>query len=739
MRPLSRPAAVSVRGVSLALRRRADESRPTAVPGVQGREVVSETVPDAGAASPSSPRATNWSVRAASAPGEGAADRAQAIRSTHDHLSFQARGQRPGPNAEGSQRRSQLRQHRRRSSRTAFTDDEHLRPGEAVNERCPRASVMLPAVHPGADLPPLQQRALAEKRTGKFSFVSDPSQRSSRDVYGHEVPNNTPKPKLPMWASSLTSPALGKVRLTEESWISLDARGVLGEDVTAQFVRWLHESVLPANSVLREQLETNVLLDLRLATARGVYAKKAFKRGDVVLTIPLLSATSSDAPSCTAWLCLNRETLAKYSTAAQQRVGLPSYDTVKQVLSVRQSSFDPIPHPLFLDQVCAALLLACEKADGAASPLYPYLRLLDSAELFEDETIKELHLGVLEPTTHMEYDEHVKRFRHYMRKLHAVWWAAYESATGRGPGADVAGAAGDRADTTDALASSVPILRIDGEDSAASVTVDTEGRRYQDVGNMTVVPADAKVSGADASAARMAWKPPPSLEDMAWALRVLLSRQKTLPHLRVDRAAFERVQEESIEGEVLDAFGKAVMKGKYAFYQHVLRAIDEDRLHVNEVDPTAIPTIVPLLDMVSHPPGGVPNVSFTVERVERTGGGSGSTTEVGTSPHRGDLASGKPKSASPSYQVVVRATDDIEEDEELTVSYVKCYSVAYTLYRYGFLPLSRREDDVATLLQANNVDGNLRPAPKSGSSPSSLSKEGVMWALRRWWPSVFAT
>lgn len=608
-----------------------------------------------------------------------------------------------------------------------------------MNERDPRASEMLPVVHPGAELPPLPQRALTEKRTGKFSFVSDPSQRSTRDVYGHEVPNNTPKRKLPMWASSLTSPALGKVRLTEESWISLDARGVLGEDVTAPFVRWLCESVLPANAVLREQLETNVLLDLRLATARGVYAKKAFKRGDVVLTIPLLSATPSAAPSCAAWLSLNSETLAKYSTAAQQRVGLPSYDTVKQVLSVRRSSFDPIPHPLFLDQVCAALLLACEKADGEESPLYPYLRLLDSAELFDDEAIKALHLGVLEPTTHMEYDEHAKRFRHYMRKLHAVWWAAYESATGRGPGADVAGAAGDRAGAAAALASCVPILRIGGEPSATSVTVDTQGRCYQDVGSKAVVSAAANVSDVDASAARMAWRPPPSLDDMTWALRVLLSRQKTLPHLRVDRAAFERVRDENVEGEALDAFGKAVMKGKYAFYQHVLRAIDEDRLHVNEVDPTVIPTIVPLLDMVSHPPGGVPNVSYTVERVERTGEGSDSTSEVGTSLHRGDLTSGKSTSASPSYQVVVRATDDIEEDEELTVSYVKCYSVSYTLYRYGFLPLSRREDDVAALLQANNVDGKLRPAPSSGSSPSSLSKDSVMSALRRWWPSMVAT
>ncbi|GET91104.1 hypothetical protein, conserved [Leishmania tarentolae] len=339
----------------------------------------------------------------------------------------------------------------------------------------------------------------------------------------------------------------------------------------------------------------------------------------------------------------------------------------------------------------------------------------------------------------MEYDEHVKRFQHYMRRLHAVWWAAYASATGQGSGAEVASEAAPRADTTATLGSSVPTLGVDEEGSATLVTIDTEGIDSKDIGNRAVVPADAKASNMDSSAAQMAWRPPPSVEDMVWALRVILSRQKVLPHLRVDRTALAHVREENVEGEVLDSFGKAVMKGKYSFYQHILHAIDEDRLHVNEVDPTAIPTLVPLLDMVSHPPGGVPNVSYTVEKVEGTGEGADALlVDVNESSDRAALMRGKSPRAPPCYQLVVRATDDIEEDEELTASYVKCYSVAYTLYRYGFLPLSRREDDVAALLEANRVDGNTRPVPTGGSSPSSLSRDCVRSVFRSWWPSMFA-
>ncbi|KAG5471323.1 hypothetical protein LSCM1_01402 [Leishmania martiniquensis] len=720
--------------LSLSLRGAADENRPGVTPRRDDWNAVGEEL--SGGASVTSRQPTSANSSSASDLGDDVTDGLRERRVPRLDDPYVAKWRCAGPQSFEGQQRAPRQRQRQRSLHTKLATNDRVREGMAAGERQPAASERPPLVHPGAILPPLTQGAHAERRAGKFSFLSDPKQRAGLDVYGHEVPGNTPKPMLPMWASSLTSPALGKVRLVEESWISRDARGVLGEELSAPFVRWLCERVLPPDAALREQLEANVLLDLRLATARGVYARRAFKKGDVVLTIPLLRGTPNTPLSSTPWLTLNSETLATNSVAAQQRVGRPSYETVKRIISVRRSSFDPIPHPVFVDQVCAALLLACERADGEHSPLYPYLRLLDAAELFDDDAIKALHLGVLEPMTHMEYGDHVLRFRHHLRQLHAAWWAAYDLAAGQRPDAEIAKAETDGVAGATVPDVSVPVARIDVEDTAVPLSVDAKSRSGRQAGEGAVASAASTAPDVDASATRTVWKPPPSLEDMEWALRIVLSRQKVLPHLRVNRAAFERAQTENVEGEELDAFGRAVMRGKYAFYQYGLRAIDEERLHMKEADPTGIPTIVPLLDMVNHPPGGVPNVSYTVEKVG--GGGDESTLGAKAVPSSGGAASDPSVGGSPSFQVVVRAVDDIEEDEELTLSYVKCYSVAYTLYRYGFLPLSRREDDMAALLQANGLDGNMRPARDSASSPSSARQGSVMSAVRRWWSSVLA-
>lgn len=658
--------------------------------------------------------------QAGSSGAQGVADRVRTGRSPHLNPAYQTTRQRP---------------HRHRARGTTFAGEAEWDAQNADDAASSSRADNLPMVHPGADLPPLPHGRLAEKRVGKFSFVSDPSERTPKGFYGHEVPNNTPKPKLPMWASSLTSPALGKVRLVAESWISQDARGRIDAATTAQFVQWLRESAAPAASLLGAQLQTNVQLDLRRSTARGVYAKRAFCKGDVILAIPVSTADGGASSTAgTPWLTLNSETLERNSEAAapHQRPGLPSYETVKAVLSARRSELDPIPHPLFIDQVHAALLLACEKADGAASPLFPYIRLLDPAELFDDEAIKERHLGVLEPMTHMEYGEHVSRFRHYVRELHAAWWAAYsaqvQGAVAEQPEATAAGggvSAGHRAGATvgPAMLTAAPPLPIHKTAAAADTTASEVDAPAP------TPPADSLPDTTPASTAPTATsaKPPPSLEDMEWAFRVVLSRQRILPHLRVDRAPYEKIEQETVEGEELDALGKAIMKGKYAFYKHVLRAVDEDRLHVNEVDPSGIATVVPLLDMLSNPPGGVPNVAYALERMDAApiaAAGSGSDAAA-LSQDRVKQERRLHTGSASAYHVVVRAIDDIDEDEELTVAYTKCYSVAYTLYRYGFLPLARREDEVAALLHANGV----------GDSRLTASGSGVLSALRRWWSS----
>ncbi|KAK7201901.1 SET domain containing protein [Novymonas esmeraldas] len=704
MRRVSERAALAAaRVVHIPIRHRPHNGHSSSSPGTETTMPVSNSSTESHAGTSAAPREGHLSHKAPASGVAGADDsddgpaRVRAGRSPHLNPSYHANWQRPGQ--------------RRRAPRTTFADATHS--GE---EGRPSAAP-LPMVHPGAALPPLRHGALAEKRVGKFSFVSDPSQRAGRDHYSNEVPNNTPKSKLPMWASSLTSPALGKVRLSEESWVSRDVRGVVDAADTAAFVQWLCDTVVPGDAVLRGQLETHVLLDLRRATARGVYAKKAFKKGEVVLSIPVSVAAPDSELGSGAWLTVNSEVLERCSNAAQQRPGLLSYDAVLRILSVRRSSFDPIPHPIFVDQVCAALRLACERADGEASPLYPYLRLLDPAELFDDDAIAALHLGVLDPMTHLEYTDHTRRFRHYVRELHKAWWAAYEAATGRGPDG-AATTTATRATAASVPQFSVPTLPVSELRTSASPDPLAASQSGDQLQERDAVCSGASLPSPPVAAADVVQKPPPSLEDVEWALRTVLSRQRMLPRLRVHRAPFERLRDENVEGEELDLFGAAVMRGKHAFYTHVLRAVDEDRLRVNEVDPTAVPTVVPLLDMLSHPPGGVANTSYSVEAAEEGSSGDGIASST----------------TSSTFRVVVRATDDIEEDEELTLPYVKCYSVAYTLYRYGFLPLSRREDDVAAVLRANRVDGNIQtPSVLDRVSDTSA---GASSSVKTWWSSL---
>ena len=697
------------------------------------------------------------------------AERVTSGRSPHLNAAYQAKWQRTSAKPSSSPTHDGPPQQRRQRRRTTTTT------ATAFAEDSQTSNADLPMVHPGAELPPLPQRKLTEKRVGKFSFVSDPSERASRDFYGHEVPNNTPKPKLPMWASSLTSPALGKVRLVEDTWISQDARGTIDEDTTNAFVKWLTDTVLPADAVLRKQLKSNVVLDLRKATARGVYAKRAFKKGEVVLTIPLSQATSSSTSATdtaaavaaagqetakTHRLTLNSEVLAAYSASAHKRPGLPDYAEIKKVLSARRSSFDPIPHPLFIDQVHAALLLACEKAEGTSSPLYPYLQLLQRDELFNDDRIKELHLGVLDPPSHMEYTEHCNRFQHYLRELHKTWWAAYENAVNVHPQESRVAEEEEAKCTLKAvtrptrqvltpsscLADALFVNDASNNDNKTQVNSPAEQRTISNaVTDMVEQPSDTSrsISGVAETvspSATSAQLPPPSLADLEWALRVVLSRQKVLPHLRLRQDAFAHISSENVEGEELNRFERAVMKGKYAFYQHVLRAIDEDRLHVNEVDPSSIATVVPLLDMLNHPPGGVGNVTYSVEKQEtvakqekkavgEVGLSSASSADANT-----PLSSSAvlPDNPPVSYQVVVRAAEDVEADEELTVAYTKCYSVAYTLYRYGFLALGRREDDTAALLAANGMkQGGAQPVV-------GASEAGEATPAKGWWASLFA-
>lgn len=495
------------------------------------------------------------------------------------------------------------------------------------------------ALEPAEPAPQLRRRS-------KFSFFSDPHDRPLHDGMSvNVVPNNTPKPLLPMWASSLTSPQLGKQRLLVENWISVDMLETLPEEHVSEFIAWLRERLsCDTRAPLLRQLEENVQFYLGSRYARGLIARRPFSAGDVILTIPFFglphvdNATTSIAPGLEApfGLVLNSETLERHSLAAKRR-RVPSFVNVEALISAQKSFFDPVPHSLFVDQVYCALLLACERAEGARSPLYPYLRLLKT---FDDDFIREIHRDVLEPPIYLEYSDHCGRFSHFLRLIHQRWVEDYE------------------------VASRMEAASLPPAERAAT-----------DVAKLAMGQTTAHHSSASFS--RL---PPPSFEELIWAFRIVLSRQRLLP-LRHDVAQFEgvctakkRMQKER------DIWTRIVTRVKWGVLDRVFGVVDHARVHVNDFDPRAIATVVPVLDMLHPPPNGAANTNVSMEVLPTSVAGAAED-------RRRDPRAG-------AVGAVVRASTDIEEGDALTSMFPKCYSVSYTLYRFGFLPLRGRVDDM---------------------------------------------
>lgn len=623
-----------------------------------------------------------------------------------------------------------------------------------VKPRPEDVSGRLPAVHPGAELPPVSKPARP-----KFSFVRDPSLHRERDHFVHsEVPNNTPKPLLPMWASSLTSPALGKQRLVEETWVSSDARGTVDAAETEAFVQWLQHTMLPSNAPLIDELRDNVILSLRQAYRRGLYAKRDFAEGEVILTIPLavIPSETDNGESVVAeleparCLTLNTETLSTYSSAARRR-GVPAFETVRAALTGRPSdTFHLAPHALFVDQVLLALYLACEKADGPDSSFFPYIRLLGDSYV-DDDHICELHKDVLDPVSLLEFRQHRSRFEHYARMLHQRWLEAYEKTQ---PEGELQQNSDDVFETVfRATPCTVPITAAPlahsfhddrqvppgyGSGRAVSSAASPDARAVENASPE----ADAAGSRQVASARKTqpsgeTLHPPPSMEDILWALRVVLSRQWMLPGIRQHREQLlADCTVEARQKMEMDAFARGVMRMKWFLYDKVFNAIDECRLRANDFDPTTMATLVPLLDMMQHDPCGKANTTFTIENCspswpmekgDTAAEPCNSTPGARSTPGKGRAGGAK--------HVVVRATEPIEMYDELTTCFPRCYSVAYTLYRFGFLPLRSREDDYAECLAANGLDGTGRvvPAVRDNTLSNTTSGNQQFHWLKKWW------
>lgn len=260
--------------------------------------------------------------------------------------------------------------------------------------------------------------------------------------------------------------------------------------------------------------------------------------------------------------------------------------------------------------------------------------------LFDDDRIKERHKWVLEPQTFLEYSDLCLRFRHLLRGLHARWWRYYN---------------------------------------------DVILRQTFYTSHLSHPPPDVVPGAPPAPRHRPTPPPPPpSLETLEWAFRVVLSRQRSLPQQRAQLAALQANVQKALsadDNEAQDWFGRMVMNVKWRAYENVLNVVDKRRLCSNDVsDPTAMPAVLPLLDLLQHASSGKANTAMTFETGLEGSGAASSSMEV--------------------LYAVVRAAEAIEEDEELTTLYPKCYSVAYTLYRYGSLALRKRGEDVEHLMDA---------------------------------------
>lgn len=250
--------------------------------------------------------------------------------------------------------------------------------------------------------------------------------------------------------------------------------------------------------------------------------------------------------------------------------------------------------------------------------------------LFDDEGIQERHRSVLEPQSFLEYSDLCLRFRHMLRGLHAKWWSYYDAVV---------------------LPSVLPRI-------ASSSSFSTP---------VSVVS-------------------PPSLETLEWAFRVTLSRQRLLPQQRRAVSSFRDCEQYAMKmdkEEVHGWFAEMVMRMKWWVYDTVFGIVDRPRLWSNAIpDPTVMPAILPLVDLLQHASGGKANTTMTLEEGEEC------LHPLSPSPHRSSSSHCRPLYA------VIRASEAIDEDEELTTLYSKCYSVAYTLYRYGALALHNRKEDV---------------------------------------------
>ena len=481
--------------------------------------------------------------------------------------------------------------------------------------RRPRGDLPPDAVDPVSGLPILHPKAMnlpvpppTPDLIGfpeKWSFRLDTT-RAEHQVNLYEVPNSDPPVLLPMQMSSLTVPSMSKRRFALSTWSSMEDQGPIPDHRTDAFLKWLKRcsSTHGEHSALyHAQLDENISLCLGHRMVRGVYAKRHFSPGDVILDIPI----DQDPMNVASYgSVINTERMKLCSRVANhEHVKMPSFDAVYSTINVKRSELDMDFHALFVDQIMMALYLACEKAVGEASPLHPYLSLFPHPFLDDEGIVMEANKEVGGTRAYLNYKEHVKQMCYLHHQIKNAWPAG----------------------------------------------------------------------GC-----------PPSLDMFMWALRLVLSRQQMLEKTRLHCDEMIIYAEDNVSiscGAEPDLLTRGIRAVHRFLLHNVLRVLDTKREHVNEFHPRTAPCVVPLLDMIGHDPAGIsPNIAISVER----GGAEADKTDQEI-----DLKMNKLGQLGTS--IIVRATEEIFPNQPLQRIFPRCFSLGYTLFRYGFLPLRHRDVD----------------------------------------------
>ena len=136
----------------------------------------------------------------------------------------------------------------------------------------------------------------------------------------------------------------------------------------------------------------------------------------------------------------------------------------------------------------------------------------------------------------------------------------------------------------------------------------------------------------------------PPIQVLDWAWRTVLCRQHLLPDHGAPPVAYKK----------LGFVHWSMMNGDKSIWKRMLdRILNRDEV---TVDYKLVPTLVPFLDAIDH----APSANVAVEVTNR--GGFGTCVEL-------------------------QAIADIKPDEEIVLTFSRSSTIAFTLYRFGFIPL----------------------------------------------------